>query len=609
MTGTQADSPAQGRPDGRLAGTTIHPPSLEAEFRASTLRDDGRTAAVVVGVFQLFALPFILNDIFWAQPVGRLPVMLAARAVFFASAVAVVVLGLRTRRPASLDRAVLVNALVGAALMVLFQSTRPPDYFLPVAENVMATLLVLAVIPNRFSLQLLAGTAVMGGTVIWVVAFRERPPRPVALLVGSAVVLSFLTGVFVSWRLHRARRLQFLALREQAAVAERLRESESLFRTAFDNASIGKALTAPSGRFIRVNSALCEMLGYREDELVGRNAMDVTHPDDRAASGSASQAMIAGSPPVRLTKRYVRKDGRDVVAEVSLSLVRDADGTPRHFIAGVLDVTAQRESEAALAATRSRYAELYEGLGDGLSKVDGDGRYVEWNEVFRRMLGYEADEMPRLNYHDVTPARWHEEERRILEEGARAGRVFVNYEKEYRRKDGSVFPAELRVFFERREAGPPWMWAIVRDITEARKLRDQLAVASRLAAMGTLVAGVAHEINNPLGGAIASHGFVAEEVERLRDRLRADAPFDREAAAAHLDEVVDALADAAAGEQRVAAIVKDLTLLGRPDARRTRVSPARAVESSMRWLPADLLQRADVTIEDGCAPDVSASEG
>jgi PAS domain S-box-containing protein len=342
---------------------------------------------------------------------------------------------------------------------------------------------------------------------------------------------------------------------------------------------------------------------------VGTSVFAVTHRDDHGVTGEAIRETAVGGPSARIEKRYVRKDGSVVQALVSTSLVRNPDGTPRHYVTGVLDVTAQREAEAALSRARMRFAELYEGLGDGIVGADEGGHILEFNEAYHRMLGYEPEELRRLTFYDVTPARWHEAERRILAEATRSRTPIVTYEKEYRRKDGTTFPIELRVFLEDRDGGPQCWWAIVRDITEERKLRDQLAVTSRLAAMGTLVAGIAHEINNPLGAAIASHGFAAEELSRLRDRFRSGQPVDLAAEAGNLAEVVDALGDAATGELRVAAIVKDLTLLGRPNVRPTRVSPARAVQESMRWIPAKLLARADVEIEDQAAPEVAASEG
>jgi two-component system NtrC family sensor kinase len=149
----------------------------------------------------------------------------------------------------------------------------------------------------------------------------------------------------------------------------------------------------------------------------------------------------------------------------------------------------------------------------------------------------------------------------------------------------------------------------VRDVTESRGLQAQLAQAARLAAMGTLVAGVAHEINNPLAGELANQGLALEVVQDVRDRLLGSAPFDRVAEGRRLEEVVEALADAEAGGRRIARIVKDLTTFGRPDPRRTRVRLIEVVDESMRWLAATVTTTANLRVDDHSAPDVIASSG
>jgi PAS domain S-box-containing protein len=234
---------------------------------------------------------------------------------------------------------------------------------------------------------------------------------------------------------------------------------------------------------------------------------------------------------------------------------------------------------------------------------------LQFNDVYRGMLGYDADELHRMTFAQVTPERWHAEEARVLEETVRARRPLAVYEKEYVRKDGTVFPVEVRAFVRYQDGEPVGMWGIVRDITRERAIRAQLATASRLAALGTLVAGVAHEINNPLGGVLASHGFVAEEIARIRDALRSGEPIDAEATARRMDEVGEALADAQAGEKRIAAIVRDLALLGRPEAARVPVALARVVDDALRWLPRSLADRVDLTVENAGAPEVVAAEG
>ncbi len=151
--------------------------------------------------------------------------------------------------------------------------------------------------------------------------------------------------------------------------------------------------------------------------------------------------------------------------------------------------------------------------------------------------------------------------------------------------------------------------AFSQDVTEEISLRTQLAVSSRLASLGTLVAGVAHEVNNPLAGTIGSIATAVDETRDLAARLRGGAPLDREALAAAADEVVEMLLDAQAGGNRIARIVKDLALFGKPNPMRTRIRLGDVVTSSMRWLPAAVERAATVNVDDLGAPEVHASAG
>jgi C4-dicarboxylate-specific signal transduction histidine kinase len=151
--------------------------------------------------------------------------------------------------------------------------------------------------------------------------------------------------------------------------------------------------------------------------------------------------------------------------------------------------------------------------------------------------------------------------------------------------------------------------AVSQDVTEERALRTQLAVSSRLASLGTLVAGVAHEVNNPLAGTLASIGIAIDDQGALIDRIRRDDPLDREDLARDGTEVVEALLDAQAGGLRISRIVKDLALFGRPNPMRTRVRLGDVVTSAMRWLPSTVGQVATVHVDDEDAPEVHASGG
>jgi signal transduction histidine kinase len=183
------------------------------------------------------------------------------------------------------------------------------------------------------------------------------------------------------------------------------------------------------------------------------------------------------------------------------------------------------------------------------------------------------------------------------------------YEKEYRRKDGSIFPVELRAFLIRKDGRPTAMWAIVRDITETRKLRLQLATASRLVAMGTLVAGIAHEVNNPLSAELSGQGFAQEVVDDVRVRIAGSTLPGRDDLVRQLAQAAEALEDAQAGGHRIARIVKDMAALASPDPRRRRLKLIDVVEDARRWLLTTVAGGCPVKVEDRGSPDVLASAG
>jgi PAS domain S-box-containing protein len=123
-----------------------------------------------------------------------------------------------------------------------------------------------------------------------------------------------------------------------------IRLGEERFRRAFDDAPIGMALVSPTGRWLKVNRALCSILGYSGAELLRKDVQSVTHRNDRASSEELVRQAIAGKdPPHHIEKRYVRRDGSLVFASLSLSLVRDSSGEPLYFISQVEDITERRE--------------------------------------------------------------------------------------------------------------------------------------------------------------------------------------------------------------------------------------------------------------------------
>jgi diguanylate cyclase (GGDEF)-like protein/PAS domain S-box-containing protein/hemerythrin-like metal-binding protein len=124
---------------------------------------------------------------------------------------------------------------------------------------------------------------------------------------------------------------------------------DAMFASAFEHAAIGMALVAPDGHWIKVNNALCQIVGYTDAELVGKTFQDITHPDDLEEDLGQIQRMLSGEiQTYQKYKRYFHKNGNIIHVLLSASLVCDTDNVPLFFIAQIQDVTKQKEYEAEL---------------------------------------------------------------------------------------------------------------------------------------------------------------------------------------------------------------------------------------------------------------------
>jgi diguanylate cyclase (GGDEF)-like protein/PAS domain S-box-containing protein len=136
---------------------------------------------------------------------------------------------------------------------------------------------------------------------------------------------------------------------EQERIQRALRETEEHFRNAFDYAAIGMALVSPQGAWLRVNRSLCELIGYSEQELLDSNFQAVTHTDDLGSDlANLYRLMQDETPTSQVEKRYVHRLGQIVWALNSVSLVRDSDSNPVHFIFQIQDITERKRAETAL---------------------------------------------------------------------------------------------------------------------------------------------------------------------------------------------------------------------------------------------------------------------
>jgi diguanylate cyclase (GGDEF)-like protein/PAS domain S-box-containing protein len=128
-----------------------------------------------------------------------------------------------------------------------------------------------------------------------------------------------------------------------------LREAEDRFRSAFDEAPIGMAITTLEGGFLRVNKAMCEITGYSREQLEATTWRSVTHPDDLVRNEAGLADVVAErTTHYRTEKRYIHADGHVVPVDLSSTVVRDGEGNPIHVLTQVQDITERKRFEGEL---------------------------------------------------------------------------------------------------------------------------------------------------------------------------------------------------------------------------------------------------------------------
>jgi PAS domain S-box-containing protein len=175
---------------------------------------------------------------------------------------------------------------------------------------------------------------------------------------------------------------QEIQLRSKAFEKE-LAESEERFRLTFEQAAVGMALVAEDGRLLRVNRKLCDILGYSQDELRDITYQEITHPDDVREDTVRAARVAAGElDQYSIDKRYVRKDGSIVWANLTVGAVRDPDRKLKYFVSVVEDISARKLAEEKLLLAQQ---ELALTAAHREAEAKALARLNEWNSRLLRI--------------------------------------------------------------------------------------------------------------------------------------------------------------------------------------------------------------------------------
>jgi two-component system, cell cycle sensor histidine kinase and response regulator CckA len=308
-----------------------------------------------------------------------------------------------------------------------------------------------------------------------------------------------------------------------------LQQSEARFRDTFERATVGQSMTGVDGRLLKVNQALADMLGFSIEELQQVTVSQITHPDDLAETQECIRSLFAGERNTyRTEKRYRHRDGHLVTADVSTTLLRDAQGAPVCLMTSVVDISEHKRVAHDLERSETRYRRLFEAARDGILILDADtGRIVDVNPFLTELTGYSRDEFLAKYLWEIGPLK--DIAASKTEFAQLRDQKLVRYEDlPLKTRDGRKIDVEF-VSNVYRVDGENVVQCNIRDISERKRaeaeqksLEDQLRLSHRLEAIGSLAGGVAHDFNNLLSVILCCTEFAmagVQEDDRVREEL------------------------------------------------------------------------------------------
>ncbi|MBU2538250.1 MAG: PAS domain S-box protein [Proteobacteria bacterium] len=285
-------------------------------------------------------------------------------------------------------------------------------------------------------------------TLPWATALQvlAHISLPVLLIYPLATVL---LGMLMVNRLRRERD------------ATQLRSSEERMRLFFERQIVGMAITSPEKGWVQVNAELCRMLGYSREELSKVTWAELTHPEDLQADQEQFERLLAGEiDEYSMEKRFIRKDGAIVWADLSVGCVRFADKTVDYVLALLVEITDRKNAEESLKTNEERLRLALTASKQGLYDLNVQSGEAQVNQEYAAMLGYDPAQFQETNTKWIE--RLHPDDRETV---AGAYRDYI-----------SGKTSEYRVEFRQRTKAGDWKWIlslgkVVEYDAEGRPLR------------------------------------------------------------------------------------------------------------------------------------------
>lgn len=335
----------------------------------------------------------------------------------------------------------------------------------------------------------------------WLKGVQEQKFQAPPWLLWSLVVAGGLLAAAVLWTVLLRRKVKMRT--------EELNRSHQQYQNMVSNlpGMVYQRLNDPQWTMIIASQGCESVTGYPPEAVLGNREItfaDMMHPDDQAAVGEEVAQCIREKKPYQLKYRIRHASGEwRWIWEKGRGVYNDA-GELRVLEGFIADITEQVAAEEALQASQKYNRMLMDNLPVGLALCDMEGKLVDVNPTYARIIGYSIPEALALSYWDVTPKEFEPQEMVQLENLKKFGR-YGPYEKAYRHKDGRHVPVRLSGLIVEKE-GESFIWSTVEEITEQKRAEQALIAKERAEAANlaksAFLATVSHEIRTPLNAVL-----------------------------------------------------------------------------------------------------------